>query len=163
MPLLCRKGIEIGADALVLVEGKVYFSTSYGVAAAAAGEGSGAAKVTVSQVNRFNPESFHPGVTVIAIRWTEGPPPGLPAKYARYDERLLEPAPVAAPPSAPDKPALETPATPAEPTGQVPATLPALPAELINAVQPPPEPPAAPEQPAPAAPPTPEPAPEPTP
>jgi hypothetical protein len=155
LPVLCKKGLEIGADALVLVEGKVYFSTSYGVSdSGAAAPGS---KVTVTQVNRFNPDSFRKDVSVIAVRWTGEPPIGLPAKYAKFKEGTVEgttpsetPTPAPPPPAVPDQP---------------PTALPTVPDELIkSATTPespaPPPPPAPPEQPAPAAPPTPEPPPE---
>ena len=133
LPLLVKKGVELGADALVLVDGAIYFSTSYG---AATGDGAATGGGTsLSQVNKFNPESFEKNVNVIAIRWRNGPPQGMPARYAKYTQKTMMPAePAATPPT----PAAPEPAVQAQPA---PAAVP---------------PPAAPDQPAPAAPATPE-------
>lgn len=135
LSVLAKKGIELGGDALVFVDGQVYFGTSYGLRAnAAPTEGK---QATVTQVNRFNPESFRQGVNVIAIRWIGDPPPGLPARYAKYSDKMLPaepapeapaaaPAPAPTPAEAPAAPAPVAPAAPEPPKAEAPAA-PAVP------------------------------------
>ena len=94
MPLLVKRALRLGADALLLVDGQLYFGTQYGLKANETGELSKQASIT--EVNRFNPEAFQPSVNVIAVRWVKAPPPGLPARYARYSKELLKSEPPAA-------------------------------------------------------------------
>ena len=95
MPLLVKQAIKLGADALLLVDGQLYFSTQYGLKAGETGET--AKQASITEVNRFNPEAFQPNVNVIAVRWAKNPPPGLPARYARYSKELLKTEPPATP------------------------------------------------------------------
>jgi hypothetical protein len=77
MPRLVNKAKSIGADAVMFVQGKIFFSTNYG-ARSGTGQDTGDEKQpTLTTVNTFNPESFAPEVTILAIRWTGAPPPGL--------------------------------------------------------------------------------------
>ena len=79
MPRLVKKAQQIGADALVFVQGRVFFSTNYGPREGGNDQDSGGQKQpTLTTVNTFNPDSFAPEVTILAIRWTGQPPPGLP-------------------------------------------------------------------------------------
>ena len=95
MPLLVKKAVKLGADALLLVDGQIYFSTQYGVKNGESG--ANAKQGTITEVNRFNPEAFQPSVNVIAVRWQADPPPGLPARYAKYSKELLKSEPTDAP------------------------------------------------------------------
>ena len=75
VPIMVRKAVDLGADALLFVNGKQFFATDYGprkTEPAIGGE-----RVTVNQVNSFNPTSFQPGVSILAIRWASQPPPGF--------------------------------------------------------------------------------------
>ncbi|NQU12465.1 hypothetical protein HQ590_16845 [bacterium] len=81
LPLLVEKAKDLGADALVFVQGKIYFSTNYGPREdpnAVEGE----RRPTLTQVNTFDPESFQREVNILAVQWTAGPPPGLEWAYA---------------------------------------------------------------------------------
>ena len=91
LPILVKRAIKLGADALVLVDGGIYFSTQYGLKAGESG--AEAKQASITEVNRFNPEAFHPNVNVIAVRWQATPPPGLPARYAKYSKELLKTEP----------------------------------------------------------------------
>lgn len=103
---LVSKAKELGADALVTVDGQSFFSTTYG---SAGGESSAKTRsVTMQQVNRFKPETIDKAATIIAIRWTEGSPQGLPDRYNR-------PAAKPAAPAATTKPAPATPVAPPAP------------------------------------------------
>lgn len=93
LPLLVKKAMQLGADALLLVDGQIYFSTQYGLKAGEHGEN--AKQASITEVNRFNPEAFHPNVNVIAVRWVAAPPVGLPSRYARYSKELLKAEPAA--------------------------------------------------------------------
>lgn len=66
MPILCKKAEQLGADALLFVQGRIYFATNYGPRP---GElvPTGAVP-TLTQVNTFNPESFREGVTILAVK-----------------------------------------------------------------------------------------------
>ena len=88
LPLLVKKAMKLGADALLLVDGGLYFSTQYGLKAGETGEA--AKQASITEVNRFNPEAFQPNVNVIAVRWLTDPPPGMPSRYARYSKELLK-------------------------------------------------------------------------
>ena len=88
MPVLVKKAIQLGADALLLVDGGIYFSTQYGLKSSESG--AEAKQASITQVNRFNPDAFQPSVNVIAVRWQADPPLGLPARYARYSKELLK-------------------------------------------------------------------------
>ena len=88
MPILVKKAIELGADAILLVDGQIYFSTQYGLKSSESG--ADAKQASITTVNRFNPEAFQPSVNVIAVRWQADPPPGLPARYAKYSKELLK-------------------------------------------------------------------------
>jgi hypothetical protein len=65
----------------------------------------------LTTVNTFNPESFVPEVTILAIRWTSQPPSGLPyhqgATAAESKPAAIptpaETAPATPPPAAPEK------------------------------------------------------------
>jgi len=99
MDALIAKARKFNADALVLVDGQLFFSISYGPRTEEAAHMETAGHtVSLAQVNRFNPQSFTPGVSVLAIRWVKDPPPNLPAKYAKKK-------PQAAPVKSPAKPA----------------------------------------------------------
>ncbi len=91
LPLLVKKAMKLGADALLLVDGQIYFSTQYGLKAGESGEN--AKQASITEVNRFNPEAFQPNVNVIAVRWVADPPAGLPSRYARYSKELLKSEP----------------------------------------------------------------------
>lgn len=91
LPLLVNKAMKLGADALLLVDGQLYFSTQYGLRAGETGEN--AKQASITEVNRFNPEAFQPNVNVIAVRWQGNPPPGLPSRYARYSKEMLQTEP----------------------------------------------------------------------
>jgi hypothetical protein len=122
MPRLVKRAQEIGADALLFVQGAVFFSTSYGPRSGNADQDNGQKTPTLTTVNTFNPVSFTPGVTILAIRWTDGPPPGLPSynKAAPAAVAATPPATAPAPtPAASDTNAVPQPA--AAPTA-VPAT-----------------------------------------
>jgi hypothetical protein len=82
MPQIVKKAKSIGADAVMFVQGKIFFSTNYG-ARSGTGQDTGDEKQpTLTTVNTFNPESFAPEVTILAIRWTGTPPPGLTSQQA---------------------------------------------------------------------------------
>ncbi|MCG3150388.1 MAG: hypothetical protein PCFJNLEI_03872 [Verrucomicrobiae bacterium] len=150
MSTLAKKGVELGADALVFVDGQMFFSTQYGVRGgdATPGGAAPAKKASVTQVNRFNPDSIRPNVNVVAIRWIDEPPVGLPPRYAKYSEKmLLQDAPTIT----------EEPATPATPTPEPTPAVPAAPPQPPAAPTPAPETPKAETAPPPAAPATPEP------
>jgi hypothetical protein len=166
LPVLVKKAKTIGADALVFVEGQVYFAANYGSRTTVADAGT-AQQPSLTQVNRFNPESFKPGVTIIAVKWTGEPPVGLPnqGKNSKAAEAPAAPAPApeAAPaPTAPPAPEVTPAPVPAPAAPEPPkAETPAPPAELAPAM---PEPPKAPEAEQPVAPAVPaEPAPAPAP
>ena len=79
MPRLVKKAQSIGADALIFVQGRVFFSTNYGPREGGNDQDTGGQKQpTLTTVNTFNPDSFAPEVTILAIRWTGQPPAGLP-------------------------------------------------------------------------------------
>lgn len=142
---LVKKAVQLDADALVFVDGQVFFSTQYGVISGDGGAGS-AKQASVSQVNRFNPESFRTGVSIVAIRWAGEPPAGLPPRYAKFSPKLLSQEPAQAPATAPARPA----ATPKTVAPAPPTNVKSQPAAI-------PKPPAPEPAPAPAAPATPEP------
>jgi hypothetical protein len=96
MPRLVKRAREIGADALLFVQGRVFFSTNYGPRGGNAEQPAGGQTTpTLTTVNTFNPESFAPEVTILAIRWTDGAPPGLPS-HEKTSPVVATP-PVAAP------------------------------------------------------------------
>ena len=148
LPLLVKQARKLGADALVFVDGAVFFSTNYGPRPGDAAATSGSTSLT--QVNSFNPESFKPGVTVLAIRWRGSPPPGLPSKFASSQRIPLRTSATVTPPTAPvtsavvaAPPPAPVPVAPVQPESPaVIAPSPPLPA--------PSEPPPAPETQAPA-------------
>ena len=79
LPRIVKKALEIGADAVVFVQGKIFFSTNYGSRTGSDQDAGGQKQPTLTTVNTFNPESFAPEVTILAIRWTSQPPLGLPS------------------------------------------------------------------------------------
>jgi len=79
MPRIVKKAREIGADAVVFVQGKIFFSTNYGARNGPSQDTGDQKQPTLTTVNTFNPESFAPEVTILAIRWTGQPPAGLPS------------------------------------------------------------------------------------
>ena len=107
LPLLVQKAKQLGADALVFVQGKIFFSTSYGPRNGAAQDTAEQKAPTLTTVNTFNPDSFATDVTILAIRWTGEPPAGLSSHR--------KPAPVVATPPVEAPPVATTPA-PAEQT-----------------------------------------------
>ncbi len=171
MPVLIRKAEELEADAIVFVDGTIYFSTNYGPPPDKAGGGVGGAPApSLTQVNRFNPDSFKPGVTLLAIRWIGDPPPGMTSRQQEKekaemaakeagDQQMTPPAEMI-PPVAPTEamPATEPP--PATPPAEVapaeaaPAPSPEAPKmeEPMAAEPAPVEPTPAPTEPAPAEP-----------
>jgi hypothetical protein len=76
MPVLVKKAKELGADAIALVEPNTFFNA---LPLSKTGTRSPLGSTTPS--NKFNPESFLPGVIVVAIKWADQPPADLPAKY----------------------------------------------------------------------------------
>lgn len=105
MPILCKKAEQLGADALLFVQGRIYFATNYGPRP---GElvPTGAVP-TLTQVNTFNPESFREGVTILAIKWIGEPPPGLPSRHQKQPAAAepvapVEPVPAPAPEQMPE-------------------------------------------------------------
>lgn len=88
LPLAAKRAKELGADALLLVNGPQFFS------AAAAGHTSEITKEVSARSPRFSTVagragapvttftvmSFDPNVVILAIRWTSGPPAGLAKK-----------------------------------------------------------------------------------
>lgn len=81
LPLLVRKAKQIGADALVFVQGKLFFSTSYGPRNGTAQDTGEQKAPTLTTVNTFNPDSFATDVNILAVRWTGDAPPGLPSHH----------------------------------------------------------------------------------
>jgi len=127
LPLLVQKAKQLGADALVFVQGKIFFSTNYGPRNGAAQDTGEQRAPTLTTVNTFNPDSFATEVTILAIRWTGEAPAGLPSH--RKEAPVVATPPVEAPPVA-TTPAPTEPATPAEPpktdsSAPVPAPTPA--------------------------------------
>ncbi len=143
LPLLVKQARQLGADAIVFVDGSVFFSTNYGPRPTDAAAAGGSTSLT--QVNSFNPESFRPGVTILAIRWRGDPPPGMPSKFAKMQQTKVQlrtgttvapqqpqvtSAVVAAPPPAPAPVAVqpESPAVaPIQPVAPQPPAPPAAP------------------------------------
>jgi len=100
LPLLVNKAKQLGADAVILVNGQVFFGTTYGQA----GGGTTVSPTALNQVNRFNPEFFKSGVTAVAIQWLAEPPPGLPEKFYPKSRKYPESAATATPsPTVPAK------------------------------------------------------------
>ncbi len=88
LPLLVKQAKQLGADAIVFVDGSVFFSTNYGPRPTDAAASGGSTSLT--QVNSFNPESFRPGVTILAIRWRGDPPPGMPSKFVKTQQTKVQ-------------------------------------------------------------------------
>jgi hypothetical protein len=110
MSRIVKKAQEIGADAIIFVQGKIFFSTNYGARNGVSLDTGDQKQPTLTTVNTFNPESFAPEVTILAIRWTSQPPPGLPSHQgatAVESKSAATPAPAetapATPPPATDK------------------------------------------------------------
>ncbi|MBM3859883.1 MAG: hypothetical protein FJ395_09565 [Verrucomicrobia bacterium] len=119
MSTLIAKARQFKAHALVLVDGQLFFGPNYGPRSSVL-DASPTMSRGLTQVNRFLPESFRPGVSVIAVRWLEGAPQGLPAKY----DKLAPPYQPSAKP-LPSKPIVETkPVKPVSPKPAVPAVAP---------------------------------------
>ena len=70
LPLLVQKAKRLGADALVFVQGKIFFSTNYGPRNGASQDTGEQKPPTLTTVNTFNPDSFATDVNVLAVRWT---------------------------------------------------------------------------------------------
>jgi hypothetical protein len=113
LPVLVNGAKKIGGDALLFVQGKIFFSTNYGQRNGAGQEAAGQSAPSLTTVNTFNPESFAPEVTILAIRWVGDAPPGLPvhkkAGATKPPQLTPAPAPVAVapaatPPAVADKP-----------------------------------------------------------
>lgn len=117
LPRLVNKAKSIGADAVMFVQGKIFFSTNYGARSGTGQDIGDEKQPTLTAVNTFNPESFAPEVTILAIRWTGAPPPGLisqqgatnavtdstpaPALQWRYDPGNTNPAVASTPAPTP--------------------------------------------------------------
>jgi hypothetical protein len=112
LPLLVKKAKQLGADALVFVQGKLFFSTNYGPRSGAAPDAGEQKAPTLTTVNTFNPDSFATDVTILAVRWTGDPPAGLPSHRKPAPE--VATPPVEAPPVA-TTPTPTQPAPAAEP------------------------------------------------
>ena len=97
MPRLVKRAKQLGADALVFVQGKIFFSTNYGPRSGTE-QDNGQKAPTLTTVNTFNPESFSPEVTILAIHWTGEPPPGLPSSK-KIAAQTATPPPALAPAS----------------------------------------------------------------
>jgi hypothetical protein len=108
LPLLVKKAKQLGADALVFVQGKLFFSSNYGSRNGAAQDTGEQKAPALTTVNTFNPDSFATDVNVLAVRWTGDAPAGLPSHH--------KVAPVVATPPVEAPPAATTPA----PTEQTP-------------------------------------------
>jgi hypothetical protein len=154
LPVMIKKAIELNADALVLVSGGTFFSNNYGVRPTELPptELTNAAPVTATavkaptNVNKFNPITFKPDVSVIAIRWIGIPPLGAEPKLNGATVSDLRATTV---PSE-SAPKMDEPATPtvpdAPPAGQPESPVPPPAPETPKAEEPPPAP--APEKPA---------------
>lgn len=120
---LAKKAKELGADALVLVDGQIFFSTVYASGKAKDVKSSSA---PVTQVNKFNPDSFKQGVSVIAIKWTDKAPENLPSRQPKAKVTPPPPPPESEQPklnfaparavTPPETPAVETPNPTATPS-----------------------------------------------
>jgi hypothetical protein len=128
LPLLVQKAKQLGADALVFVQGKIFFSTNYGPRNGAALDSGEQKAPTLTTVNTFNPDSFATEVNILAIRWTGEPPAGLPSHPKAAPEAVAPPAEA-------------SPAT-AAPTPTQSAPSPEAPKENSSAPAPAPTPPA---------------------
>jgi hypothetical protein len=127
LPVLVDRAKKIGADALLFVQGKIFFSTNYGQRTGAGQEGGNQSAPNLTTVNTFNPESFAPEVTILAIRWVGDPPPGLPShKKAAAAAKPDQPPPAVSEKPDEQKPA-ETPAAEPPKTETAPATAPTTP------------------------------------
>ena len=121
MKVVCQKAEELGADAVLFVQGRIYFATNYGPRPGDAAPTGGAP--TLTQVNTFNPESFQEGVTILAIKWSGEPPPGLPTRKMKEEAKPVQvvPAPAeAAPAPAPAPTPAEAPKTEAPQVEEAP-------------------------------------------
>lgn len=120
MATLTQKARNIGAQALVLVDGQIFFGVNYGGRSKDKTETTTMPSAALSQVNRFLPESFRPGVSVLAIRWVQGAPAGLPAKYANLSSSF-KPSPKPPEPKKEIKTTTPTPKKPATKSNIAPA------------------------------------------
>ncbi|HTS19451.1 MAG TPA: hypothetical protein VMP11_17880 [Verrucomicrobiae bacterium] len=120
LPLLAQKAKQLGADALVFVQGKIFFATNYGPRNGAAPESGEQKPPTLTTVNTFNPDSFATDVNILAVRWTGDAPTGLPS-HRRAAPVVASPA-VEAPAPAPTPATAD--ATNANPAASPPATAP---------------------------------------
>jgi len=126
LPLLVQKAKRLGADALVFVQGKIFFSTNYGPRNGASQDTGEQKPPTLTTVNTFNPDSFATDVNVLAVRWTGEAPAGLPSH--RKAAPAVATPPVEAPPVATTPaPTQSVPAEPpkADSSAPVPAPTPA--------------------------------------
>lgn len=89
MPVLVKKAVELGADAIALVEPNTFFN-------ALPAQKTGAKPVfgNTTTSNKFNPETFLPGVIIVAIKWAGDPPADLPAKYLTGRPAVAAPKPI---------------------------------------------------------------------
>src|SRR5579871_5019838 len=74
LPILVERAQQLRADALLFVQGKMFFSTNYGQRNGAPVDTGNQSPPSLTTVNTFNPESFAPDVTILAIRWIGEPP-----------------------------------------------------------------------------------------
>jgi hypothetical protein len=115
LPLLVKKAKQMGADALVFVQGRIFFSTNYGPRNGGAQDNADQKAPTLTTVNTFNPDSFASEVTILAVRWTGDAPAGLPSHHK--EAPVVATPPVEAPPvAATPAPAQPAPATEASNT-----------------------------------------------
>jgi hypothetical protein len=124
LPLLVSKAKKLGADALVFVQGKVFFSTNYGPRNGVAQNLGEQKPPSLTTVNTFNPDSFAADVNVLAVRWTGEAPAGLPShrKAAAAATTPTAEAPPSAATPAPTQPApAATPVPEPPPTNSTPA------------------------------------------
>lgn len=75
VPVLVKRAAGLGADALLFVNGKQFFSTNYGPQRPETANGS--EKALAIPVSKFDPLAITADVSVLAIRWIGQPPPGL--------------------------------------------------------------------------------------
>jgi hypothetical protein len=102
MPRLVKRAQKIGADALIFVQGKIFFSTNYGPRGGSEQDANAQKAPTLTTVNTFNPESFAPEVTILAIRWIGDAPPGLPSSKRTVAATPTAPAIAPTPAPAPE-------------------------------------------------------------
>ena len=97
LPVLVKKAKAMGAEAIIFVDPRSFFAVNYGARPASGGQ-----PATVPTAGQFNPDSFPPGTTVLAIKWVATPTPSEPPTPAPPPSP--EPPPDPAPAPAPANP-----------------------------------------------------------